>query len=99
ARAAVAVVAAFLGTRELQLIAQDFEEAVARLAEEIGFLAVDGAGDVEFLAHSGFSPSAFSARVARHASAKRGNGYHQNFARSIAMARVRFTSTPTRCRR
>src|SRR5438105_95519 len=47
ARAAVAVVAALLGAGQLQLVAEHFKQAVAWLAEEIGFLAVDGAGDME----------------------------------------------------
>ena len=48
AGAAVAVVAAFLGTREADDVAEDFEETLARLAEEVDLLAVDGGGDAGF---------------------------------------------------
>jgi len=47
ARAAIPVVAAFLGAGQLELIAQDFEQAVAGFAQEFGFLAVDLASDVK----------------------------------------------------
>jgi len=51
ARAAVAVVAAFFRTGELELISQYFEEAVASVTKEIGFFTVDGCLNVSFLGH------------------------------------------------
>jgi len=51
ARAAVAVVAAFLGTGQTQLVAQDFQEALPRLTQKLGVLAVDFGLNVNLLAH------------------------------------------------
>ena len=48
ARAAVAVVAAFLRAGQVQRIAEHLQEALPRLAEEFGGFAVDGRGDVGF---------------------------------------------------
>ena len=47
-RAAVAVVAAFLGAGEAERLAQYFEQALARLAEKFGRLPVDRGLDVYF---------------------------------------------------
>ena len=44
--AAIAVVAALFRAGEVQLIAEHFEQAMSRFAEEFLRLAVDGAGDV-----------------------------------------------------
>jgi hypothetical protein len=51
ARAAVAIVAAFLAAREAQFIAQDFQQTLARLAEELGICAVNLGLNVRFLGH------------------------------------------------
>ena len=48
ARAAVAIVAAFFYARQSQLVAQHFEQALARLAEELDRLTVDGCCDLGF---------------------------------------------------
>ena len=55
ASTAVAVVAAFLGPGEPQIFAEDFQQALPGLAEELGGFAVDGCGNVDFFGHgSGF---------------------------------------------
>jgi hypothetical protein len=51
ARAAVAVVAAFLRTSEFEIVSQNFEEAVAGFAKEIDLFTVDGCLNVNFLGH------------------------------------------------
>ena len=51
AGAAVAVVAAFLGAGQPQVVAEHFQQALPRLAEELGRFAVDRRGDVEFFGH------------------------------------------------
>ena len=54
AGAAVAVVAAFLAPVRLQRVAQHFQQALPRLAEELDRLAVDRGRDVEFFGHGCF---------------------------------------------
>ena len=51
ASAAVAVVAAFLRTGQVQRISKHFQQALPSLAEEFGRFAVDRRGDVEFFGH------------------------------------------------
>ena len=51
ARPAVTVVAALLGPCQAQLVAQHFQQALPRLAQEVGRAAVDRAVDVDLLAH------------------------------------------------
>ncbi len=46
--AAVAVVAAFFGAGEAQGLAEDFQQALPRLAEKLGGFAVDSRRDVDF---------------------------------------------------
>src|SRR5437667_9669475 len=55
ASAAIAVIAPFLAAGETQLVPEDLEEALPRLAEELGLLAVDGRQDVDLSGHCQFS--------------------------------------------
>jgi hypothetical protein len=75
ARAAVAIVAAFLRAGQLQLVAQRFEEAHARLAKELGRSAVDGAGDVEFFGHFEFLFAVYVSRSQGVSCARNVNNY------------------------
>ena len=51
AGAAVAVVAAFLGAGQAEDVAQALEQALARLAEKLLRLAVDGGLNANFVVH------------------------------------------------
>ena len=93
AGAAVAVVATFLGTGEAQIVAERLEQALARLAEEFGFLAVDVASHVKFLGHGGVLMQG------THGLPSVGLRDHFVFARSMAMCNARLTRMPTKCRR
>jgi hypothetical protein len=55
ARTAVAVVAPFLAAGQAQLIAQNLQKALARLAQELGVLAIDLGLNVKLLGHFYFS--------------------------------------------
>ena len=74
AGAAVAVVAAFLRAGQPQLVAQHFEQALPRLAEELGRLAVDRRLDVNLLRARLSSPSPARWRSAAPASSGRRPG-------------------------
>lgn len=51
ARAAVAVVATFFRSGEMERVAEHVEQALPGFAEELGRFVVDRAGDMDFLAH------------------------------------------------
>jgi hypothetical protein len=51
AGSAITVVAALFGAGQTQRVAERFEKTLPRLAEEFGWLAVNGGGDVEFFGH------------------------------------------------
>jgi hypothetical protein len=55
AGSAVAIIATFLGTGQAQLVPENFEETLARFAEEFSLLAVYGGGDVMLFRAGGFS--------------------------------------------
>src|SRR5690348_4079129 len=97
--AAVAGQTSFLAAGHSQNVAQDLEQALARLAQEFDLFAVDCRLYYYFVIHRRYLRRlSVEVRVGYSISAARPGGYALR-ARSAAISNVRLVSTPTRCRR
>src|SRR5271157_5781381 len=98
AGAAVAVVAALFGPRQPQGVAENFQQALPRLTQELDGFVIHARGNVHLLGHGDVSSCSPGERPITWFRRAVNRDDHQR-ARSTAFARVRRVRTPTRCRR